>query len=56
MDGCRCVSLCSFKELSSAGEEALRGGALAREALVSWGGGGRLMGSFLIGVEEMGAF
>lgn len=36
MDGCRCVSLCSFKELSSAGEEALRGGALA------WGGLGKL--------------
>ena len=29
MDGCRCVSLCSFKELSSGSQEAEEGRALS---------------------------
>lgn len=35
MDGCRCVSLCSFKELSSGSQEAgeERGGHRAQEGL-----------------------
>lgn len=42
MDSCRCVCLCSFKELGSPSQEVEEGrGSGPWKALVSWGWGGK---------------